>query len=399
MNVRASVGIVMLFATLVAAGCSSSRGSAGVTCADEGSSCTCPDGRTGTEVCVLDTPICDCDEADPDADRVVEGDVAVDVAGTDVAADAPEDAVETDDVAEVEGETGDTTDAEAPDAAGEDTDADADAGGVDVCWGPTCEPPPDMVAIPEGDVTAGSPEDELARESDEDPVEVEITRPFAMGETEVTESHWARVMGLPEPPQDELRLPHIDTWLNWLEFANRWSEQEGLAPCYRIEPGPVVTVLAPGGVPAACEGYRLPTAAEWEHAFRAGTNTAFFSGDIGNSACEEPHLNAYAWYCGTNGPDRECCREVGQLAPNPWGLYDIAGNTPEFVFDGYIEDRGEGGPDFFVPPPGPGNRVEYRNCTTRAHAHYCRAAQRDWREPDALGAGARLVRTSPTHLE
>jgi len=62
---------------------------------------------------------------------------------------------------------------------------------------------------------------------------------------------------------------------------------------------------------------RLPTEAEWEYAYRAGTQTAFYTGSDDFSAPPLP-----GWFCGP------CASQpVAQLAPNGFGLYDMAGNV------------------------------------------------------------------------
>ncbi len=84
------------------------------------------------------------------------------------------------------------------------------------------------------------------------------------------------------------------------------------------------------------KSYRLPTEAEWEHACRAGTTTAYHTGD---SLPKEFHKNArISWF-----PDPSRSRKnaepvpltVGRTIPNPWGLFDMHGNVEEWCCDWY----------------------------------------------------------------
>ena len=70
-----------------------------------------------------------------------------------------------------------------------------------------------------------------------------------------------------------------------------------------------------------CEGYRLPTEAEWEYAARAGTETPFWTGE--NLTSEQAN------YGGAKPVP------VRSFAANPWGLYEVHGNIWEWVHDGY----------------------------------------------------------------
>ena len=150
-----------------------------------------------------------------------------------------------------------------------------------------------LVLIPAGEFLMGSPEDDEDAEADEKPRHrVQITRPFYLGVTEVTQGQYRAVMGK-NPSHfkrsDDLPVEEV-SWFDAVKSCNKLSEREGRKPYYRIE-GDAVTI-------ASGDGYRLPTEAEWEYACRAGTATRFSFGD------DENALGQYAWYvANSNGQD------------------------------------------------------------------------------------------------
>ena len=71
-------------------------------------------------------------------------------------------------------------------------------------------------------------------------------------------------------------------------------------------------------------GFRLPTGKEWETCAKAGTNNTW------SGTNDEAELVDYAWY---EKSSKSKTHPVGQLKPNGWGLYDMAGNLYEWCWD------------------------------------------------------------------
>lgn len=194
----------------------------------------------------------------------------------------------------------------------------------------------EMLPIPGGTVRLGSPLGEAGRLEDEGPqVEVQVG-PFWMGKFEVT---W-----------DEFDLFAFSLDLK--------KEKEAQAPAAAVgtdgvtRPTPPYTDMTFGfghdKYPAICmthhaameycrwlskktgKTYRLPTEAEWEHACRAGTKTAYSFGD------DPAKLDEYGWNA-DNADGKP--HPVGGKKPNPWGLFDMHGNVAEWCVEHYAKDR------------------------------------------------------------
>ena len=195
-------------------------------------------------------------------------------------------------------------------------------------------------------------------EVDAPPHEV-VVRSFAMDRYLVTQEQFQKLMGTnpsrwkgEKNPVEQLR------WSDAVKFCNKRSEVEGLQPCY--DPNTLKCNFD-------ANGYRLPTEAEWEYACRAGTTTAFFFGDSPTT------LGSYAWFDKNAGGHP---RPVGQKQPNPWGLYDMAGNVWQWCNDFYKVDYYQEAPHENPPGPSEGQNKVLRGGAWRFGAESCRSGYR-----------------------
>jgi formylglycine-generating enzyme required for sulfatase activity len=178
---------------------------------------------------------------------------------------------------------------------------------------------PEMVRIPGGSFSMGCQPKEKECSDDEKPAHRVQVVAFEIGKYEVTFDEWNACVadsGCAYRPSDagwgRGKRPVINvSWDDAHQYVQWLAQETGKA-------------------------YRLPTEAEWEYAARAGTTTAFDTGNCISTSQANYDGNYDYNNCGAKtGVFVGKTQPVGHYPTNPWGLHDLHGNVWEWVEDCY----------------------------------------------------------------
>jgi formylglycine-generating enzyme required for sulfatase activity len=219
----------------------------------------------------------------------------------------------------------------------------------------------ELVLIPAGEFSMGSPDTEEDHEEDEMQHRVKLTRPFYMGVYEVTQAEYEQVMG------------HNPSYFS-SAGAGADQVQGNMTDRFPVEQVSWEQAVVLCAALSRKEGqrYRLPTEAEWEYACRAGSTWTYST-----AAVPDSELGFVAnWH---NTLDRTT--DVGSYAVNAFGLYDMHGNVEEWCQDWYGKDYYAKSPQQDPDGPETGESRVIRGGSWHLELVNCRSPGRAYRAP------------------
>ncbi|MBU0499842.1 MAG: formylglycine-generating enzyme family protein [Gammaproteobacteria bacterium] len=168
--------------------------------------------------------------------------------------------------------------------------------------------------------------------ADEAPAHEVVLKPFLIGEKEVTFREYDRFAQASGRP-----LPKDEGWgRDDRPVINvSWEDAKAFTDWLSAETG---------------QKYRLPTEAEWEYAASGGGDAFYWWG------YQKGLNNANCFNCGSEWDGRSTA-PVGSFKPNPYGLYNTAGNVQEWVGDCYKSS--------YLNAPTDGSAVDFKGCGER----------------------------------
>ncbi len=217
----------------------------------------------------------------------------------------------------------------------------------------------EMVLVPGGTFTVG----EGAVHTDAGSNTWQCTLPdYYIARTEVTQKLWAEIMGeeylasqlsdgqkpdgyicYPVAKGDDIAQPYIN-WFDAIIFSNKLSIARGYEPVYTVDGETDPDKWNKSGnweTKVVCDwnkdGFRLPALPEWE--FAAGGGQVPLQKYPGTDNFEE--LGQYGNIEGAlPGGATEGLFPVAKKKPNKLGIYDMAGNATEWVWELWFEYPG-----------------------------------------------------------
>jgi formylglycine-generating enzyme required for sulfatase activity len=142
--------------------------------------------------------------------------------------------------------------------------------------------------------------------------------PLVLMEHEVTQAAYAALTGaLPSyrPNCPDCPVEQVG-WFDAIAYANALSAQHGLKPAYTVAGDTLESI----SLDLDADGWRFPSAPEWQYAARAGEPHAYSGSD---------DLDSVGWFEGNSTQTQPVCTK----ARNPYGFCDMSGNVSEWTSD------------------------------------------------------------------
>jgi formylglycine-generating enzyme required for sulfatase activity len=255
-----------------------------------------------------------------------------------------------------------------------------------------------MIAIPGGSFTMGSPDSEPTRNIDEGPLRKVTLSPFFMAEVEVTWDEYLaffRTTGSQGRTEGQvIKNKNVDAISGptppWGAPDQGWGK--GSHPAITMS-WHAADVYCRWLSKVTGKRYRLPTEAEWEYACRAGSKTPYFFGGNPKKYTSEgllkkllkPDTSVISSYIVYKENSKSRTREPLLVKANPFGLKNMSGNVMEFCLDYYSPDTYKSDSATVVNPRGPLKGAEHviRGGSFKSDAKDVRSAARDFTKTKA----------------